>query len=627
MAVNRRSNAKALARNGMLSSYAASSVRRTTPRTDWCQPAAWLTRPARPPRPPRPRCFPPAAPRAPRGAAAAPRAPAAAAPSWRRTPPPGPRGPPPPARPAHRPFRPRASSGPRICATLYTKYSYRPRARTGSRRPPRPPARRGTPRTSPCPPLRARSFARLEVVRRVGRHRPRRRVGLQRRLDVPVHRRARARDAQLLEQKRERLLQVCPDPLAHVFGEIPHPPLERPHRLLAALVDELLLGGALLQLVLALGLDPRVDLGAQVGRQPGVVEDDGLEIGGEMDLDRLARREAPERLRRQGGGAVLHRAAQPVLRPRLLRERLQRVEVDLHLGDGAVRQDHATVAGAGLHGDLADPHVGAEAFESAQVPVHERPQLVDVAVLAAHFADLGADRGGDARGLAVADELGQLGRALDVDALLRVERRLRQVDQRGRIHVDVVEPGRQLFLDQPAHRGDLGLRIDGVLLRVDLDVVALDEERAGEPFAQRGGGHHRHVFDGPLLRVPDLAAGDLTDQGAHVEPPGRAEDRAGRIVGQDADVHRRRGEGGELAPAAGEVEVVDRRRPHPRLLAGLPDRPPRLFALGRASKNRPPHQLVHRGALAHRRRLEPPQCLPHLLRHTQPSPAWKDRKS
>src|SRR6266516_2399279 len=264
MAVNRRSNARALARNGMLSSYAASSVRRTTPRTDWCQPAAWLTRPARPPRPPRPRCCPPAAPRAPRGAAAAPRAPAAAAPSWRRTPPPGPRGPPPPARPARRPSRRRASSGPQTCATLCAGCSCRPRARTGSRPRPRPPARRGNRRTSPCPPLRARSFARLEVVRGVGRDGPRRRVGLQRRLDVPVHRRARARDAQLLEQEGERFLEVSPDRLAHVFGEIPHPPLERPYRFLAALVDELLLGVALLPLVLALGLDPRIDLGAQV---------------------------------------------------------------------------------------------------------------------------------------------------------------------------------------------------------------------------------------------------------------------------------------------------------------------------------------------------------------------------
>src|SRR5205809_7543246 len=618
MAVNRRSNARALARNGMLSSYAASSVRRTTPRTDWCQPAAWLTRPARPPRPPRPRCCPPppAAPRAPRGAAAAPRALAAAALSWRWTPPPGPRGPPPPARPAHWPFRRRASSSPRIYGTLCAACSCRPRARTGTRPPPRPPARRGRPRTTRR--LRARSFARLEVVRRVSRYRARRRVGLQRRFHKPIHRRARTGDAQLLEQERERLLQVGPDRPAHVFGKIPHAPLERPHCFLAALVDELLLVVALLPLVLALGRVPRIDLRAQVGRQPGVVEDDGLEIRGEVDLDRLARREVPERLRRQRGGAVLHRAAETVLRPRLLRERPQRVEVDLHLGDGAVRQDHAAVAGAGLHGDLADPHVRAEPLEGAQVAVHERPQLVDVAVLATHFPDLGPDGDGDARGLAVADELGQFGGTLDVDALLRVDRRLRQVDQRGRVHVDVVEPGRQLFLDQAAHRGDLGLRIDGVLLRVHLDVVALDEERAGEAFAQCGGGHHRHIFDGPLLGVPDLAAGDLADQGAHVEPLGRPEDRAGRIVGQDADIHRRRGERGELAPAAREVQVVDRCRPHPCLLAGLPDHPPRLFALSRAPEDRPPHQLVHRGALAHRRLLEPAQRLPHLLRHTRP---------
>ena len=122
-----------------------------------------------------------------------------------------------------------------------------------------------------------------------------------------------------------------------------------------------------------------------------MVEHDRLEVGREVDLDRLASGKGPERLGRQRGGAMLHRAAQAVLLPRVPRQRLQGVEVDLHLGDGAVRQDDAAVAGAGLHGDLADPDVGTEAFQRAEIAVHERPQLVDVAVLAAHLPDLGAD--------------------------------------------------------------------------------------------------------------------------------------------------------------------------------------------------------------------------------------------
>src|SRR2546430_17119460 len=46
--VRSRSKESALARKGMLSSKAASNVRRTTPVTDRCQPPSCLTRAARP---------------------------------------------------------------------------------------------------------------------------------------------------------------------------------------------------------------------------------------------------------------------------------------------------------------------------------------------------------------------------------------------------------------------------------------------------------------------------------------------------------------------------------------------------------------------------------------------------
>src|SRR3989440_7528657 len=130
---------------------------------------------------------------------------------------------------------------------------------------------------------------------------------------------------------RSRLLQVGRHGLAHGGGKIPQPPLERPDRLLAGLVSELLLGVALLPLVLALGFDPFVDLGAQLGWQLGMVEHDVLEVCGQMDLDRLARREVTERLRGQGGRTVLHRTAQAVRAARVPRQRFQRVEIELYL--------------------------------------------------------------------------------------------------------------------------------------------------------------------------------------------------------------------------------------------------------------------------------------------------------
>src|SRR2546426_6795990 len=142
---------------------------------------------------------------------------------------------------------------------------------------------------------------------------------------VAVHDSARVGHAQLLEQERERPLEVGADRAAHVFGKIPQLPLERSDRLLAALVDELLLGIALLPLVLALGLHPLVELGPQTGGEPRVVEYEVLEVRREMNLDRFAGREVPERFRRARGAPVLPRTAQPGPRARLERERPQRV--------------------------------------------------------------------------------------------------------------------------------------------------------------------------------------------------------------------------------------------------------------------------------------------------------------
>src|SRR5438067_8814996 len=344
MSVSRRSKESALARNGMLSSKAASSERRTTPTTDRCQPPSGLTRPARPP---------PGRRGAPRGGGASP-----SPPSGDARAPPGPTAPLGPralSRPARRippRYRWRGRAIRAACGTASCG-SLPPRGRTGTRAPPRSRRRTGTPQTR----SRARSFARLQVVRSGHRHRAGPRMGLERRLDPAVDRAARVGDAQLLEQEGERVLEVPRDRRPHVRWEVPQAPLERPDRLLAALVDELLLGVALLPFVLALGPNPLVDLVAHIGRQLRVVEDDVLEVGREVDLDRLARREVPECLGREGRGAVLHRAAQPIPRARFAGQRLQRVEVELDLGDRAVGQHHAAMARPRLDGDFADPDV------------------------------------------------------------------------------------------------------------------------------------------------------------------------------------------------------------------------------------------------------------------------------
>src|SRR5207249_5490625 len=138
----------------------------------------------------------------------------------------------------------RSSPGPagRAACPPACRGSPRPRARTGSPRPPRSRDRAGRSRTR----RRARSLSRLQIVRGGDRDGARLGVGVQRRPHEAVDDGARMGDAQLLEQKGERLLQVGRHGLAHGGGKIPQPPLERPDRLLAGLVSELLLGVALL---------------------------------------------------------------------------------------------------------------------------------------------------------------------------------------------------------------------------------------------------------------------------------------------------------------------------------------------------------------------------------------------
>src|SRR5690348_420324 len=288
MAVSSKSNESALARNGTLSSKAASRVRRTTPPADSCHPPPALTRGDRPPRPARREAAPP-----PAAGSARPRAGPAARPA--RSPAPG---------AGQRPACPRRTSPPR-----------RRRRAPGERRPPRP---------------GARSLARLGVVGRDGGGRA---VRLLRGLHEAGDRVPRVLHRQLLEEEGKGALEIGADRGPNRLRQIPQPPLEGTDRLLAALVDELLFGVPLLPLVLALRFHPGVDLLLQIGREPGMVEDDGLEVGGEVNLHRLALREMAESVGGEGGGAVLHRPAQAVLFARVPRKRLQRLQVELDLGD------------------------------------------------------------------------------------------------------------------------------------------------------------------------------------------------------------------------------------------------------------------------------------------------------
>src|SRR5258706_4704393 len=258
-------------------------VRRITPVTERCQPPSSVTRGARPP-PPSARAPPP---RAADGAGLR-RAGAATAPGSTALPLPlllrplQPRGARAPRRPSPRRRRADCAAACPACGACRPRYP----ARMGPPPPRRPRCRAGTVRTESLP---ARSFARLGVVRRGDEGSARGRMRVERRFHVLVRRLARPLHPQLLEQERERLFQIGPDHRPHALGQIPEPLLEGTDRLLAALIEELLFGVALLPFFLRLGLDPRAHLAPQLCRQRGVLHDDRLEDRRHVDLDRLAR--------------------------------------------------------------------------------------------------------------------------------------------------------------------------------------------------------------------------------------------------------------------------------------------------------------------------------------------------
>ena len=123
------------------------------------------------------------------------------------------------------------------------------------------------------------------------------------------------------------------------LADAPHPPLERADRLLARLVDELLLGVLRLPLFGRVLANPGVHLGLQIGRELRVLVDHVLEIGREMDLAGAGARERVERLGRQRRRAVLHGAAEPVVLSRATRDSSSSVlQIDLHVGPHACRR-------------------------------------------------------------------------------------------------------------------------------------------------------------------------------------------------------------------------------------------------------------------------------------------------
>ncbi len=146
---------------------------------------------------------------------------------------------------------------------------------------------------------------------------------------------------------------------------------------------------------------------------------------------------------------------------------------------------------AGLNADLAE--VGLTAEGECQL-LHVGNELTRGRVLLPDLPDLPTDGHHHTRGLVGTDEVEEVGRPLGVKPLLLAESALAQVHQRGGVHVDVVDPGIERLEDEILDHPHLISWIGGELARLDLEVVTLDEHRAGPPSRDRCGENGRCVL-------------------------------------------------------------------------------------------------------------------------------------
>jgi hypothetical protein len=127
------------------------------------------------------------------------------------------------------------------------------------------------------------------------------------RVHVLVDHGAAVVDAELGEQVRDLAALGSQDLVLRL--ELPEPSFERPERLLAGRVHELLVGLARLALIGRVGEAPAFDLAVERLGEGRVLVQRVLEAGRKVDLSRLDRRESMEQLVRQGRRTVLDRAS------------------------------------------------------------------------------------------------------------------------------------------------------------------------------------------------------------------------------------------------------------------------------------------------------------------------------
>src|SRR4029079_12127984 len=107
-------------------------------------------------------------------------------------------------------------------------------------------------------------------------------------------------------------------------------------------------------------------------------------------------------------------------------------EVDLHVGNASIGEDDTSMRGAGLNADLGQAFRARRSLAQGLVEaVHVGLELFDRRVRRADLADLSTYRDRDSMRLQLAHCQRQLDALLEVSALLFLERRLREIDERG----------------------------------------------------------------------------------------------------------------------------------------------------------------------------------------------------
>ena len=212
-----------------------------------------------------------------------------------------------------------------------------------------------------------------------------------------------------------------------------------------------------------------------------------------------------------------------------------------------------------LHTDLADAFQRVTPlFEFFQIAVHVCLQFLDGAVLATDLSDFTAYGYGDPLRLQVADHCRQFSRQRKIIPLLIFDGGLRQINQRGGINIDIVKSGFDRLPDQVFDSLGFLFGIRGKFLRIDLEMIPLNKDRAAPSGLDGCGSNGTGIFKWPLTRIVNFRTCDFEENRSHLSFHRSAEYRLRGIVGNAAEIDCRNGKTTDFLPAHRFIERLNR---------------------------------------------------------------------